>query len=721
MNNKEITDKLISIFRDNDIPLQINEISRLAGISSESPQFGNLKKCLNTLIEQGIVVKKKKRKYLLKDYSYESTLSGILKFEHDRIYVDTDSYLKRVYIKRKHLRTAFNRDSVEIRVTDVKKNGKAHAEVIRIVKRADRKIKGIIDSDGEFSFLVPEDKTYYVDFLIHNDKLKGAIHGDLVEAKFLHWDDPLKSPVAEVTAIIGKSGKAEPIHEIEHEYDSIVNEFLLPGAFSPEVIDELSGIPQKVSPSIIKNRLDLRNDLIITIDPEDAKDFDDALSLEILPNGNYYLGVHIADVSHYVTEGSETDSEAGWRGTSVYLVDRVVPMLPELLSNEVCSLKPGRVRLTMSVFMEFTAAGALKKYEISESVIKSKRRYNYEEVLKIIGGAEDKNSGLIKELDRLAKLLRSRRLAKGGVDFNTFEVKFILDENKIPAEAVIKTTTASTSLVEECMLAANKAVAKHIGKMSSGQKSPKNLPYLYRVHDNPDAGKLNDVLEFLRGLSGGKRINSFTSKELNEYIRTFDGKPQKHIVHQLLLRTMAKAEYSDTNIGHYGLGFEEYTHFTSPIRRYPDLIVHRLIKEYSGEKIPRKRIKYLEDKIEEIAVHSTGRERLAMEAERATVKLAQTLYTRKHLGQKFNGTVSGVTNFGIFVLMDGILTEGLIHMRDLSGDYYVFDEKKYCLIGRRSKRMFSLGKRVCVQIMDVNIKRRRIDLKLVSDKEMKEK
>lgn len=720
MNTKDLTDKLISLFTENDIPLQINDISRLIGISSESDEYPNLKKALKNLIDQGIVIKRRKRKYILNTYNFDNTFTGLLKFDRERIFIDTDTYLKKVFIKRKHLNTAFSGDLVEVRVKDIRKNGKGHAEVLKIIKRADRLLRGVIDSDGEFSFFVPEDKSYYVDFLVHSDKLKGAIHGDIVNARFVHWDDPLKSPVAEVVSIVGKADSAIPSYDVFHEYDSIVNEFMLPWEFSPEVTAELAGVPLKVTPSMINNRLDLREKLVITIDPEDAKDFDDALSLDILPNGNYYLGVHIADVSHYVTEGTETDSEAGWRGTSVYLTDRVVPMLPELISNDICSLKPGRVRLTMTAFMEFTPAGALKNYEIRESVIKSKRRYNYNEVHKIIEGTPDKNSALILKLNELARTLRQRRFTKGGVDFESLEIKFILDENKIPTDAVIKTSNPATSLVEECMLAANKVVARHIKKLSAGQKSPKSLPYLYRVHDNPDAGKLHDVMEFLRGLSGGKRINTFTSKELNEYIRTFDGKPQKQIVHQMLLRTMAKAEYSDKNIGHYGLGFDEYTHFTSPIRRYPDLIIHRLIKEYSGAKLPKKRMKLLETKIEDIAVHSTGRERLAMEAERASIKLSQTLYARKFLGQKFNGTVSGVTNFGIFVLLDGIMTEGLVHMRDLSGDYYVFDEKKYCLIGRRSHRMFSLGKRIRVQITDVNIKKRNVDLKLLSDKESKE-
>ncbi len=721
MNEKNLNEKLIAVFKENDIPLQINEISVLTGISSESAEFAALKKALKNLEEQGIIVKKRKRRYILNGFDSDRNFTGILKIQEDRMYVETNSYLKKITVKRKSLNTALNGDSVEVRVIDLKKNKKARGEVVRIIKRAERAIRGVIESDGEFSFLVPYDKSYYVDFLVHSDKLRGAVNGDEVTARFIHWDDPLKSPVAEVVSIVGKAGKGGKHYDVAAEYDSVAEEFLLPREFPPDVTAEVEAIPKKVTAAMIKGRMDLREKLIVTIDPEDARDFDDALSLDILPNGNFNLGVHIADVSHYVPEGSAVDSDASWRGTSVYMVDRVVPMLPEVLSNEICSLQPGRVRLTMSVFMEFTPSGALKKYEIGESVIKSKRRYNYNEVLKIINGAPDKNSELLLSLHKLARTLRSRRFVKGGVNFDSFEVKFVLDENKIPVEGVVKTTTYATSLVEECMLAANKVVAGHIGKLAKENKVSGKLPFIYRIHDIPDIGKLNDVMEFLRILAGGRKLKTFGSKELNEYIAAFDDKPQKYIVNQLMLRTMAKAEYSCNNIGHYGLGFDEYTHFTSPIRRYPDLIVHRMIKEYSNGSVSRKRIRFLEEKLDDLALHSTGRERLAMEAERASVKLAQTLYARKFLGQKFNGTISGVTSFGLFILIDGLFAEGLIHMKDLNDDYYVFDEKKYCLVGRRNKRMFSMGKRLYVQIVDVNVSKRRIDLKLLSDKEDKGK
>jgi ribonuclease R len=711
MDQKILIEKLLRAFTEADKPLKTNEISKAVGIPSSSGDHQLMKNTLRFLENQGIIEKSARRRYMLTDQKAESTFKGRLSIQNDTGFVYTDSKtFPKISVKRRHLHTGLDGDIVMVKLHAFKKLNKPKGEVIQILKRKSSLITGTIDFDGSFYFLIPDEQKYYIDFLVHSSNLNGAKEGDKVSAQFLSWDDPLKSPQAEVIEIIGKAGDSKA------EYLTVMKEFSLPESFPKDVEQAAAKIDKRITPAIIKSRLDLRKELIITIDPADAKDFDDGLSLKILDNGNYYLGVHIADVSYYVKQDSAIDKEALRRATSIYLTDQVVPMLPEVLSNDVCSLRPNRNRLAYSIFMEITPKGVVKDYQIAESVIRSKKRFSYEQVQKMIDGSDGPHKDFIMKLHELADLLREKRFEKGGIDFQTYEIKFLLDDKKTPIKALIKRTIPATSLVEECMLIANKTIAENINKLSKKIKYKGVLPFIYRIHDEPALDKIKTVMEFIRMFASAKRIKYGSSKEINQMLSYFEDKPEKPIIHQMLVRAMPKAEYSTENIGHYGLGFEEYTHFTSPIRRYPDLLVHRLTKMYM-EKVPsQKALNALVGSLEDKALQSTAMERFSMEAERASSKLTATIFASKHLGKDYDGTISGVMNFGLFVLLDDIYCEGLLHIRDMVDDYYIFDEKNFRLTGKRHKKIFQFGKRLRVRIIKVNVEKRRVDLKLISDK-----
>ncbi len=710
MKTYSLKEDIIALFSGKTKTLQLNEIAKSLRIAATSPRYDVLKDTLNLLIIEGVLEKSTRRKYSLVKEIVTNEFIGIFRIIDDRAMIQpTSKEFPKITIKRKHFFTALDGDSVMVKLLASKKENKPQGEVINIVQRLNREIIGNIEFDGNFYFLVPDDEQYYVDFLIAKSKLKNAKEGDKVSARFLHWDDPSKSPQAEVVEILGISG------EPEVEFHSVIREFTLPMEFPEKVIQEAKQVPSVVSKAEIERRLDLRKKTIITIDPDDAKDFDDALSLEKLENGNYLLGVHIADVSHYVTEHSQLDIEAVIRGNSTYLVDCVIPMLPEELSNEICSLKPNRVRLTYSVMMELSKTFTVKKYEIVESVIKSAKRFTYDEVQNIIETGKGKHSELVLELNKIANAVRANRFAGGGINFKTAEVRFKLDENKFPIEAKLKYSSDATQLVEECMLLANKTVAEHIKKISKKYKLKETLPFLYRVHADPVPDKLRDALEFIKLLGPKHNFVINSSKDINALLSTFEGRAEEAIVNQILVRSMPKAEYADDNIGHYGLGFEDYAHFTSPIRRYPDLLIHRLLKEYNLAKPEMSRFRKLEYQIKGLGEHCTQRERLSMEAERASSKLAQTMIASKNQFKPFTGTITGVQNYGVFVLLDEIFAEGLLHIKDIFDDYYFFDEKRLRLIGKRSGKIFYFGKKLKVRIVKTNIDKRKIDLEYISE------
>ncbi len=753
MSKSELVEEILKLFRREDKPLQLNQISKQLGIKSDTNRYQILKLALTELCRQDILNKSNRRRYSLNNAFGINTYQGIIEIKDDRGIVillegldingnekkdKKKSKSQKIYIKRKDLFTALDGDTVLVRIFAKRDNKKQFGEVSEIIKRKDRKITGTIEFDGTFYFLIPDEDIYYVDFLVPPTMLNGAKNGDKVAAKFLKWENPQKSPLAQITEILGQAGDPKT------EYLSILKEFSLPESFSDKALSEARDICNQFEKQkkqqelirfddlsgtwndIINKRIDLRDKLIITIDPADAKDFDDALSLDFLDNGNYLLGVHIADVSHFIQPDSELDKEAFKRGNSCYLVDRVVPMLPEEISGDICSLRPNKIRFTFSIFMEISSTGTLKNYFFSESIIKSKHRLSYDEVQEIIKKYyENKQlnkkinettskkaelNNLIIKLHKLASILRKRRFSKGGINFDTIEVKFVLDENNKPVQAKLNASNESTQLVEECMLLANKTVAEHIKVLSRRNSLKSKLPFLFRIHDEPNEEKLKSVFDFIRlFIHNGSPMNG-SSKAINDFLQKFEGTHEKPIVHQMLIRSMPKAEYSNINIGHYGLGFREYSHFTSPIRRYPDLIVHRLLKSYIKGEFDRRGLLKLERHIEEIAEQCSLTEKNAMEAERASVKIAQSVLASEYVGKEFLGTISGVTNFGLFVLLDNLFAEGLVHIRDLYDDYYVFDEKNFSLIGKRRNKTFRFGDRVKVKITKVNVDKRKIDL-----------
>jgi len=708
MKTDLLIQNIIEILKNSVKPLKILEISKALQIKSDSADYELLKDAINLLIEQEVVEKGKKRTYQLKQDEF-SEFTGKLQIIDGQGVIETGLLnIPKILIKRSQLNTAFQGDVVAVRLLASKKKNKHRGEIIQVLQRNEAPIVGKIEFDGYFYFLVPDDPAYYVDFLIPQKKLNGARDGDKVAAQFVVWDDPTKSPKAEVIKILGAAGDPAV------EYDAVIDEFNLSLEFPEGVINEARKlkVPTNRKPA---QRLDFRNEIVITIDPEDAKDFDDALSLKALPNGNYLLGVHIADVSYYVKENSSIDIEARKRATSIYLVDRVIPMLPEELSNEICSLKPNEPRYTFSVIAELTPNAEVTDYRISETLIKSSHRFNYDEVQQIIDTGKGDYAELILELHKLAQTLKEKRYQNGGILFDTVEYKFVLDEKKFPKQVKLKQTTPATSLVEEFMLLANQIVALHVDKIRKEFNMRKPLPYLYRIHDEPDPKMLKTVLKFISSLGYKLNKKKITSKDINELLIKVQDAPEKNIVNQVLIRSMPKAIYSAQNFGHFGLGFSHYTHFTSPIRRYPDLFVHRLLKEYAIGKPDGNRLDYLHRLSRDVARVSSDQERLAMEAERASNKIAFALIASQHIGQEFDGIITGVTSFGLFVQLIDLYAEGLLHIKDMHSDYFVFDEPNYRLIGKKTKKIYKLGGNVRVRIIKVNLEKRIIDLAYVSD------
>jgi ribonuclease R len=702
----ELAERILQLLRER--PLRVYEIARRLRIRKDSERYEELLGTLEWLQQQGLVRRAARQRYALSSVDDATAIEGTLHIEHGiGIVRSGHPEYPEIVVRRHHLNTALPGDRVLVRPLRESSRRKPRGEVLRVLQRARDLVSGTVEYDGNFYFLVPDEESYYVDFLLLPDRLKGARHGDKVLARLVRWDDPNKSPEAEVVELLGRAGDPRV------EFASILKEFDLPFRFPEAVEEEARALAHPPTPEEIAQRRDFRSETVITIDPADAKDFDDAISLRRLPGGNLLVGVHIADVSYYVPEGSRVDEEARRRGTSVYLVDRVVPMLPEVLSNDICSLVPDQERLTYSVLMEFTPEGELRRYELCRSVIRNCRRFTYEEVQQIIESGSGEHAELIGEFHRLAQKLRQRRLREGGIDFETMELRFRLDEQGFPVAVEPKVRTDATSLIEELMLMANRTVARFVRERSQQLGLRQPLPFLYRIHDLPDPVKLREVVELLRALGIRVRREPKTAQEWMQLLQEIHDRPERMVIHQLLLRAMAKAVYSPYNIGHYGLGFAEYTHFTSPIRRYPDLVVHRLLTEYLRGKPSLQRIRSLQEYLEQVGEHCSQREQIAVEAERASVKLAQTMLATRLLGRKFWGMVTGVTSFGVFVLLDRVFVEGLVPLRELGDDFYVFDERHYCLRGRRTRKSITIGSRLRVQILRADIRKRQVDLRAV--------
>jgi ribonuclease R len=690
--------KIIAFFKKNPGKgFKNKEIAKKINISGDH-EYSSMKAAVFKLYEENFLIKSGK-KYYLNQTPASNTVTGVLELTQAGygFVVLKNSNLGDIFIAARNLGTAFDGDTVQAALFAKKKRKNLEGQIIKIMKRKRKEIVGTLKKSHSFYFIKPDDPKIHRDIYINSEKLNNAKVDDKVAVGNIVWDNSMPNPEGEVVQKLGKTGTPDA------DIALIAEEFNLPYRFPRNVVDEAEAIPVNVSAAEIRKRLDYRKKIVFTIDPVDARDFDDALSIEKLENGNFKAGIHIADVSNYVSSGSEIDNEALKRGNSVYLVGRVIPMLPERLSNNICSLVPGEDRLTYSVTAELTKRGKLVDYSIQKSIINSKRRFTYEEVQEIIDKGTGAFSDEIYLLNSLAQTLRKKRMRTGSIDFFTPEIRFELDENGNPVSIQRKEIKQSNMLVEEFMLLANKIVATHIASPKKGNIHP----FVYRVHDLPDNEKLQEFSRFVKSLGYTFNPNAASkSKEFQVLMQMVKGTEEEGVINELAIRSMAKAVYSANNIGHYGLGFKNYTHFTSPIRRYADLIVHRMLFGYLEKK---GKEKYSSRILEDISDHISVTERNAVDAERLSVKLKQIEYLKEHIGEEFHAIISGITHFGIFVKITDILAEGLVRVRDLEGDFYVYDEKKYSLIGRRTGKQFRLGDKIQVKLVRADLDRTELD------------
>lgn len=607
-----------------------------------------------------------------------------------------------IFVAERNSAHAMNNDKVKIAFFAKRKNHDAEGEVIEILERANDTFVGTLQVEKSYAFLVTENRTLANDIFIPRDKLKGGKTGDKAVVKVIEWPDKAKNPIGQVLDILGKAG------DNTTEMHAILAEFGLPYVYPQAVEKAADKIPAEISEEEIAKREDFRKVTTFTIDPKDAKDFDDALSIRKLKDNLWEVGVHIADVTHYVKEGSIIDKEAEKRATSVYLVDRTIPMLPERLCNFLCSLRPHEEKLAFSVIFDITEKGEVKNSRIVHTIIYSDRRFTYEEAQQIIETREGGFKEEVLMMDTIAKALRERRFAAGAINFDRYEVKFEIDEKGKPVSVYFKESKDANKLVEEFMLLANRTVAEKIGRVPKGKKA-KVLPY--RIHDLPDPEKLDNLSQFIARF-GYKLRTSGTktdiSKSINHLLDDIQGKKEENLIETVSIRAMQKARYSTHNIGHYGLAFDYYTHFTSPIRRFPDMMVHRLVTKYldGGRSVS-------ESKYEDLCDHSSNMEQIAANAERASVKYKQVEFMSERLGQTYDGVISGVTEWGLYVELNENKCEGMIPMRDLDDDYYEFDEKNYCLRGRRKNKTFSLGDAITIKVARANLEKKQLDFALM--------
>lgn len=619
--------------------------------------------------------------------------------------VVTDEDGETLFVAERNSMHALNGDKVKVIVAARRKGVEPEAEVMEIIEAKDQTFIGTIKVEKQYAFLQTDSKYLATDILIPKKRLKGGVTGDKAVVRITSWPDDAKNPIGEIIDILGKTG------ENTTEMHAILAEFGLPYRYPKNVEEAAAKIDAGITDEVVASRLDMRDVTTFTIDPKDAKDFDDALSFRVLPNGHYEVGVHIADVTHYVQPDTLLDKEARTRATSVYLVDRVVPMLPEHLSNGICSLRPDEDKLTFSCIFEMDDNAKVYSSKIARTVTRSNRRFTYEEAQNVIESGHGDYAREILALDAMAKVLRAQRYDNGSVEFDRAEVKFEIDEQGHPVSTYFKESKDANKLIEEFMLLANKTVATFIGK-PQGHKRAK--AFVYRVHDMPDPGKLSDLSKIARAF-GYKVKESGSAREVNRSINRMlaevKGKGEENFLSTLAIRSMAKAVYTTENIGHYGLGFDFYTHFTSPIRRYPDMMVHRLLDRYmnGGRSVN-------VAKLEEQCKHSSDMEQLASNAERSSIKYKQVEYMGDHLGETFDGVISGVTEWGLYVELNENLCEGLVPVRDLADDYYDFDERNYCLIGRRHNVRYRLGDEVKVRVARTSLERKQLDFVLVDDR-----
>jgi ribonuclease R len=690
--------KIISFFKQNsNSSFKRKEIAKRLKLGSEEDVV-SLKHFLHQLYEENYLTKNGKR-YKLNQNPTSGKVIGELRISPGGFgfVIPNDKRFDDIFIASRNLSTAFNGDTVEVVLFAKRKGKNVEGQIINVISRKKKNIVGTLQRSHVTYFVKADEPEIHRDIYIDKENLRGAKEGDKVVVGNLIWNSSLLNPEGEIIELIGKSGTKNA------EISSIAYEFDLPFKFSTKALSEAEGIDENYSESDLNDRLDFRRNNVFTIDPADAKDFDDALSVETLKNGNYKIGVHIADVSHFVPINSHLDKNAYERGNSVYLVGGVIPMLPEKLSNNVCSLVPGKQRLTYSIIIELTKRGKVESYQIKKTVINSKRRFTYDKVQAIIENKKGEFENEILLLNELAQTLRKKRFREGGIEFSTPEIGFSLNENNKPVSVYRKEIKESNMLVEEFMLLANKICATHISKSNKRVAAE----FIYRIHDLPETDKIIEFSKFVKSLGFSFDSGSLkNTKQFHALMLQIKGTEEEALVNELAIRSMAKAVYSTKNIGHYGLGFKYYTHFTSPIRRYADLMVHRLLFNVLNEN---KRSIFSPAKLEKISDHISTTERSAIEAERFSVKLKQIEYLENHVGETFHAIISGVTHFGLFVKILDILAEGLVRIRDLEGDFYVYDEKKYSLIGRRTKKQYRLGDKVWVKLIRVDNEKSELD------------
>jgi ribonuclease R len=702
INKKILRSKIIGIFNQNTSQsLNYKQISSRLNLKDPA-QRALIIDVLNELVRSGQVTEVQRGKYKMKMRG--SHITGIVQMTRSgSAYILSEETKDEVYINSRNLNRALDGDKVKVYVYGRREGQKLMGEIVEILEQRERTFVGTIERSSGYYFLIPDNRGMPYDIFIHPKNLKGAEEGQKVVARITEWPPTAKNPFGEVIDVLGEAGT----HEAETH--AILAEFELPYKFPENVLKAAEHVPGEITEEEISLRRDFRQTTTFTIDPADAKDFDDALSISQLPNGNWEIGVHIADVSHYVKPFSEIDKEAFARSTSVYLVDRVVPMLPERLSNELCSLQPHKDRLCYSAVFEMNEKAEVLEQWFGRTIIHSDRRFSYEEAQQIIETGEGDLKDEVLQFYKLAGILRQQRFKDGSFSFERVEVKFYLDEQGKPTGVYFKESKDSNWLIEEFMLLANKKVAERIGRVKKGQKA---RTFVYRIHDRPDPEKLQNFSNFIHqfGYSIKTASHKAIAESMNKLLTQIQGKNEQYIIENLAVRAMAKAKYSTNNIGHYGLSFEFYTHFTSPIRRYPDLMVHRLLDRYlAGEPSEN------QPKTEAACIQSSTMEERAVNAERASIKYKQVEFLQDQIGKQYEGIISGISEWGFYVELTENHCEGMVPMRDLDDDFYEYDERNYCLTGVHTRRRFTIGQKVRIEVARANLAKRQLDFRLAGE------
>ncbi|MBU3836615.1 MAG: ribonuclease R [Candidatus Phocaeicola merdigallinarum] len=703
LKKKELVEMLLNYFRTK--PNEAFSLKQLFQALKLTTHPGKML-CVDVveeMVEDNFLIEIEKGRYKINDKGPILTGTFQRKSNGKNSFIPDDGG-EPIFIAERNSAHAMNNDKVKVSLCAKCKKRQLEGQVIEILEHANETFVGVLKVSKNYAFLLTEANTLANDIFIPKDKLKGGKNGDKAVVRITEWPEEAKNPFGEVIDILGKAG------DNTTEMHAILAEYGLPYTYPQAVEAAAEKLSAEITPEDYAEREDFRDVVTFTIDPKDAKDFDDALSIRNLKPGLWEVGVHIADVSHYVKEGSIIDKEAVKRATSVYLVDRTIPMLPERLCNFICSLRPDEEKLAYSVIFDMNDKAEVKNFRIRHTVIKSNRRFTYEEAQQIIETGEGDYKEEILELNRLAQILREKRMSAGSINFDRCEVKFEIDENGKPLSVYFKVSKEANKLIEEFMLLANRTVAEYVGKVPKNKK-PKVFPY--RIHDLPDPDKLDNLNQFIARFgykirTGGSKVE--VSKSLNHLLTEINGKKEQNLIETVSLRAMQKARYSIYNIGHYGLGFDYYTHFTSPIRRYPDLMVHRLLTRYlAGGRSAQA------DKYETLCEHSSAMEQTAASAERASVKYKQVEFMGERIGQVYDGVISGVTEWGLYVEINENKCEGMIAMRDLGNDFYEFDEKNYCLIGRRHHQKFSLGDPIKIKVARANLAKKQLDFVLAEE------